>query len=189
MQQEEALIARICHDLITPFNAINLGIETYEESKDISLLEDIKTSVEKANSLLKFMRELYSIKYEVFFYSVISLNKLISDLLKNYNIKCDLESDIENISRTIGKIVMYNAIIAREIMPFGGNVVAKINNTSKEITTICSGNKLLEIDINASNEPDHKNIIRHNLAKFLEKIGAQATITKQESNVIILERL
>ena len=33
MQPETALVARICHDLITPLNAINLGLESLENSK------------------------------------------------------------------------------------------------------------------------------------------------------------
>ena len=57
MQSEAAVIARICHDLITPFNAINLGLEAFEMSRDESLLASLRESVDKANVIMKFMRD------------------------------------------------------------------------------------------------------------------------------------
>ena len=44
MQFENALVARVCHDLITPFNAINLGVEAFEATQDAIMLETIKES-------------------------------------------------------------------------------------------------------------------------------------------------
>ena len=59
MQPEAALAARICHDLITPLNAINLGLESLEISNDAVILEGIKESTTKANIILKYIREIF----------------------------------------------------------------------------------------------------------------------------------
>ena len=56
MQSEAAVIARICHDLITPFNAINLGLEAFEMSRDESLLASLRESVDKANVIIQIRK-------------------------------------------------------------------------------------------------------------------------------------
>jgi hypothetical protein len=105
MSTESMLIARICHDLITPFNAINLGMEAFEMSSDMSLIEDIRKSSTKANAILKFTRELFSEKSDAFCYSADSLKHLVADMLGICCISYVLESDIGNIPNVAGKII------------------------------------------------------------------------------------
>ncbi|MDR2157974.1 MAG: hypothetical protein LBO02_01510 [Holosporaceae bacterium] len=188
-QCENALIARICHDLIAPCNAINLGVEAFEVSGDKSLLPGIRESVDKANVLLKFIRELYSKKSDSFFYSFKSLQQLTSDFLKKYNISFFLKSDFENIPNIAGKIIMYNAVVAKEIMPFGGTVQMKIEDESHEIVTICIGKGVSIPNLSLNDELNHKNVMRAGLLKLLKESGFKAIAYQEESDIIIREQM
>ncbi|MDR0631904.1 MAG: hypothetical protein LBF54_01525 [Holosporaceae bacterium] len=187
MQFEHLLVSRICHDLITPFNAIGLGIEAFDISGDPSLLKGVKASVEKANAILKFIRELYSAKEDSFSHSTMSLTRLTSDFMKQYNISLDLKSDLKNISGTVGKIIMHNAIVAKEIMPFGGAVDIKINGDENEIITTCSGKSLAIPNFDINDELSHKNIIRVSLLRLLAESGFEIIASQEEPLIIMKE--
>lgn len=189
MHFEHALIARICHDLITPFNAINLGMEAFDATGDKSLLNGVRGSVDKANIILKFVRELYSTRSDSFCYSRISLRKLLSDFLKNYNISFNLESDLENIPNVAAKIIMYNAVIAKEISQLGGIVNVKINDEHGEIVTICSGKNVVVPNFENDDECNHKNIMRLNLLRLLKESGFKISVNQKDDRVIITEQV
>ena len=189
MRNESALIARVCHDLITPFNAINLGLEAFDMSRDESLLNSIRESVDKANSLMKFMRELYSERSETFCYSSFSLKQLISDFLKFHSSSFELESDMENIANVAGKIIMYMAVVAKEIMPFGGSIITKIDDELGEITTRCSGKSISAPEMSFFGELNHKNIIRHSLVALLKESEFKLTVYQEGSDVIFRKKM
>ena len=127
MQPEAALAARICHDLITPLNAINLGLESLEISNDAVILEGIKESTTKANIILKYIREIFSEHDENFNYSMLGLKKIISEYLGSYKISFKLDSNVEGIAEIFGKLILFTCIIAKSNMPFGGSVVCNFD--------------------------------------------------------------
>ena len=139
MRTETALVARICHDLITPLNAINLGLESLEISNDSFILESLKESTDKANVLLKFVRELFSDKGEGFYYSSMNLNKLIAEYLGFYKIVFKLDADVESISEIFGKLIMFTGIVIKECMPFGGKVSCVLDTQIDEISVRYNG--------------------------------------------------
>jgi hypothetical protein len=186
---ENMLIARICHDLITPFNAINLGLEAFEMSSDMSLIENIKSSVNKANSVLKFNRELFSEKADTFCYSVNSIKQIVSDILRSSNILFDLESDIVNLPSIAGKIIMYTAVIAKEIMPFGGTVTTKVQDMSGEITTRCHGKSIAVPSMPTVDELTYRNVIRYSLLELLKQAGFELTVQHEGADIIIREKM
>ncbi|MDR0678246.1 MAG: hypothetical protein LBF44_01765 [Holosporaceae bacterium] len=188
-KSENALIARICHDMITPINAISLGFEAFEISGDRSLFKEIRESADKANVILKFIRELYSEKSNAFCYSLQSLNQLIIDFLKKYNISFQLTSSLENIPNIAGKIIMYNAIVTKEIMPFGGAVNAKIDDNSAEILTICHGKNVSLPNLSTDCEFNSKNIMRISLLQLLKESGFKIIAYREESQLIIREQM
>ncbi|MDR3179416.1 MAG: hypothetical protein LBT70_00765 [Holosporaceae bacterium] len=188
MSTENTLIARICHDLITPFNAINLGLEAFEMSSDMFLIEDIKKSTAKANVTLKFIRELFSEKSDGFCYSVDSLKYVVADMLSVCGISYALESDIGNIPNVAGKIIMFTAIVAKEIMPFGGTATTNLSNMSGRIITCCSG-KSVAIPSMVIHELSHGNIMRHYLIKLLHKSGFEMTSHKEGTSVVICQKM
>jgi hypothetical protein len=184
MQNENALISRICHDLIAPLNAINLGLEAFEMSRDESLLESVRESINKANSLMKFTRELFSEKSETFCYSAASLKAMAADFLRFHAIAFELKSDVESIAGITGKIVMYMAMISKEAMPFGGKVEITVDDSRAEITTKCEGRNMSVPEMGSIGEPNYKNIIRYGLMALLKKLGCEIT-ARQEGAVII----
>ncbi|MDR1982987.1 MAG: hypothetical protein LBQ08_04300 [Holosporaceae bacterium] len=189
LKSENALIARICHDMITPLNAISLGFEAFETSGDKSLFNGIKESIDKANIILTFVRELYSEKSNTFCYSLKSLNQLVADFLEKYNISFELASGFENIPNIAGKIIMYNAVVAKEIMPFGGIVNAKIDDNSAEIVTVCLGKNVSIPNLNMDVELNSRNIMHVNLLQLLKESGFRIIAYQEESQVIIREQM
>lgn len=181
---ENTLVARICHDLITPLNAINLGIEAFEASHDEELLAMIKESVAKANTIMKFVREMFANRAESFCYSSLSLNQIIAEYLKFYSIKFDLKSDTEEIVNVVGKIAMYMAEISKEIMPYGGTVSAQICDTDETITIKCCGRDVSVPDMSTNQEMTHKNIFRYMLSQQLNEIGMKLTANGEENSVV-----
>ncbi|MDR1333859.1 MAG: hypothetical protein LBJ71_01425 [Holosporaceae bacterium] len=189
MNFEHALIARICHDLITPFNAINLGMEAYEASGDSTLLNSVKESVEKANVILKFIRELHATRSDSFCYSRVSLRQMLGDFLRRFSISISLESDFENIPNIAAKIIMYNSILAKEIMPFGGIVNVRINDESGEIVTICSGKNVTAPSFDENGECNHKNVMRVSLLKLLKESGFKIVAYQDGNQIMIREQM
>ncbi|MDR1362194.1 MAG: hypothetical protein LBJ16_03195 [Holosporaceae bacterium] len=189
MPMENMLIARICHDLITPFNAINLGLEAFEMSSDMSLIDNIKASVNKANNVLKFNRELFSAKADTFCYSTNSIEQIVSDVLRSHNIVFDLESDIDNVPSIAGKIIMYTAIIAKEIMPFGGTVMTRVNDSSGEIVTKCNGKGIAVPFMPTGGELTYRNVIRYSLLELLKRSDFELSITNEGNDIVISEKI
>ncbi|MBR1734897.1 MAG: hypothetical protein IJ730_05560 [Alphaproteobacteria bacterium] len=191
MQSEKAIVARICHDLITPFNAINLGLEAFEMSRDESLLSSIRESVDKANCIMRFMRELFSDKSQMFCYSDTSLKQMIAEFLKFYNITFDLKSDMENVAYIAGKIIMYMAIVTKEIMPYGGMVTTTINDEDSEISTKCCGRNIVVPQMKIENEENinQKNIIKQHLMLLLNESGFELTVISEGQDVIFIKKI
>ncbi|MDR0580667.1 MAG: hypothetical protein LBG04_00940 [Holosporaceae bacterium] len=189
LRSENALIARICHDIITPLSAISLGLEALDISGDKYLLQGVKESLENANAFIKFIRELFSTKSNTFCYSQPSLQRLIADFLKKYRIQFELESDFQNIPSIAGKIIMYNTFIAKEIIPLGGTIITKIADNSGEITTTYTGSNTVVPCFRTDQEPDHKNVILLCLLKLLAESGLKITTYREDSKVIIREQL
>ncbi|MDR3186846.1 MAG: hypothetical protein LBT63_00205 [Holosporaceae bacterium] len=188
MQPENALIARICHDLVTPFNAIGLGMEAYEASGDLSLLEHVKESVGKANIILKFMREMYSEKSETFRHSFASLNALISDFLRDRSITIDLKLNESRIPHGIAQIMMLDVVVAKESMPFGGAMQCHVGKDLREITLSYAGRNISVPDLNLCGELNHKNIMLYSLVKILEENEWELKILLQGTDVLIFQK-
>ena len=97
MNADNILILRLCHDLITPFNAINLGIDALEISSEDSIIDGIRESTEKANSILKYMRELFSENDDMQTTPQMA-QAIILDFLNKYKITISIESKQNMIS-------------------------------------------------------------------------------------------
>lgn len=182
MQFENALIARICHDLITPFNAINIGVEAFEMSQDASLLKTVKESTKKANAILTFVRELFSEKSSDFAYTSAFLTKQISDFLSCYKISVQIESSKANISVQIGRIVLYLAMVSKDAMPFGGELSVQIFDT--EIICECVGRPVKPIDL-STEEVTSRNLFQQSLRKLLAQANYKPVISQSDDRVTI----
>lgn len=184
MQTENILIARICHDLITPCNAINLGLEAYEMSEDKGLLSCIRDSATKANVILKFMRELFLTKEEGSFYPADFIQKLISEFLRIYNIECSLVTNDKDFSCSLGQIILYDAAIMKELMPMGGKAMFNVSNDYVNI--IYSGNSSIELDTFPPQELTYKNVLRFKLLEQLRTCGFSvvSSVEKDEGRIM-----
>ncbi|MBE6446962.1 MAG: hypothetical protein E7015_00515 [Alphaproteobacteria bacterium] len=185
-QTKQSLVARICHDLITPFNAINLGLEAYEMSKDASLLSCIKESVEKANTILKFMRELYSSKDDGYCYSSKFLESLLSDFSTLYNINFSLIAP-ESVPYIEGKIMLYDAVMLKELMPFGGS--ASCYYEDHNLTLKYSGQKISALSYDSLEQLNHRNILKHELLDWLKlhNYSVQSQINGETAELTITQ--
>jgi hypothetical protein len=186
VRPEDALVSRVCHDLITPLNAIGIGMEAYRTSLDPSLVDMIMESVGQANAVLKFMRELHSAKPESFCYTIPSLKELIANFLGD-RIAFNLTASVAKIPPVIGKITMYNALMAKEIMPFGGTITEDI--AGNKISVHCQGRSITVPNMNQDIEPDHKNIFRIGLMDLLRKSNATVNISATDDGIMITENV
>ena len=185
MQTENVLIARICHDLITPCNAINLGIEAYEMSEDRGLLSCIKDSASKANVILKFMRELFLTKEDEYFYPTSFVQKLVSEFLRIYNIECNFVTGDKELPCSLGQIILYDSAIMKELMPMGGKVMFNVSNDYVNI--IYSGNGIVELDTFPPQELTYKNVLRFKLLEELKAAGFSVTYSIERDEGKIME--
>jgi hypothetical protein len=187
------LVSRICHDLITPLNAISLGIELLD---DQAILDSVKESSQKATALAVFFRELFSEKPAGFSYSPFSIEKAISDFLKFYGICFVLKSDESHISNISGKIIMYMSLISKEILSFGGNIAVNISgdknfdmrsqDSDSEIVAMITGKGAIAPDMAISaDNVNYKNIIRYNFMKLLENASSKLDVYQKENSVIL----
>ena len=190
MQPEAALAARICHDLITPLNAINLGLESLEISNDSIILEGIKESTTKANVILKYIRELFSTHDENFNYSTLNLNKIISEYLNSYKISFKLDSNVEGMAEIFGKLIMFSCIIAKSNMPFGGSVDCSFDMFLNEIKIDCRGKNISEIQISnnwrSEDEINSRSIFQYFWLKLQDENEVDCKITTGPDSVTIL---
>ncbi len=184
MQTENVLIARICHDLITPCNAINLGIEAYEMSEDKNLLSCIRDSASKANIILKFMRELFLTKKDEYLYPVSFIQKLISEFLRIYNIECSFVTNNKDLSCSIGQIILYDSAVMKELMPMGGKVMFNISNDY--VNVIYNGNGIIELDTVPPQELTYKNVLRFKLLEQLQAsdFSVNSSVEKGEGKIM-----
>ena len=169
MLEEDALIARVYHDLITPCNAISLGIEAYEFSEDKSLLASIKDSAGKANTILKFVRELFITRDPDYSYPVSFLSKLASEFLEIHNINSSFTTDCQNFDPLLGRIILFNSTILKELMPMGGKAQFNVSNECVDI--IYSGNNIAKLDTLLPAELTYRNIFRFKLLELLKTSG------------------
>ncbi len=184
MLEEDALIARVCHDLITPCNAISLGIEAYEFSEDKSLLSSIKDSAAKANVILKFVRELFIARDPSYSYSVGFLSKLVSEFLEIHNIKSDFVTDCQSFDPLLSRIILFNSMVFKGLMPMGGKVQFNISNECVNITYL--GNNLMELDTLLPMELTYKNIFRFKLLELLKisDFSVHFSMEKGEGHIV-----
>lgn len=185
MQTENVLIARICHDLITPCNAINLGIEAYEMSEDQSLLACVKESASKANILLKFFREVFLERDNEYLYSVNFLQDLLVEFLSIYNVEFSLITNENQIAYSLGKLLLYDAVVMKEVMPFGGKTMFNIRND--HVNIIYTGDGIIQFDTKEPDSLNYKNVLRFKLLKHANECGFTITSALDQKEGRILE--
>ena len=167
MQSETALVARICHDLITPLNAINLGLESLEFSNDADIRESLRESTDKANTILKFTRELFSEKSEGFFYSAVNLEKTAAEYLKCYRIAFKFDLGGESIRESLGKM-LFACITLKDCMPFGGGISCIIDSMMNTVSLKYTGRNISAVSCE-NEEATHRNIFKKYWFGLMEK--------------------
>lgn len=185
MNVDDVLILRICHDLITPFNAISLGLDAFDIAEESVIIDDIRTSVNKANSILKYVRELFSENKTT---NVLAEQALLSDFLDKYKISVRINSQISEIPGTVNKILMLNGIIAKEIMPLGGQAKIEVDYMGTVVMQ-CRGAHLVDPSfIFKSEDISYREIIRYYLKQFLDKNQYIIKVDHVDDVVILLEK-
>lgn len=187
MNLENVLVLRVCHDLITPFNAISLGLDTFEISSDPAVIEDIRESVDKANTILKYIRSLFS-NDEQHYVPVSVVQSQMSDFVERYKITLKIDSAVPEVSGILNKILLLNGILAKEILPMGGEVSIEIGNNATVVMQ-CRGMHIVkpsfEFDENSIN---YRNIIRYHLKHYLEQNQYITKIDYINDCIIFLEK-
>lgn len=183
---EKVLMARICHDLITPVNAIGLGLDAFEMSRDTSMLAEVRNGLGKAGGILVFLRELFSTANIDTGYIAKSLQTQIKKFLVHYNVAFELYSQTEELPYAIGQIIMYAALIAKEVAPYGGKIYAKI--AEQEISFTYTGQHLNAVDF-CEDKLSYKNIFRAKMKEIFDMADATIYTDKKDDSFTISAKL
>lgn len=172
MPLENILVARVCHDLITPCNAISLGLDAFQSSNDKQMLSYVKEGADKANTILKFTRELFSKKNDDFLYQTRSLNGDISTFAKTYNIEATFSAGTESIPCKIGRSTLFFTAILRDILPYGGKASFFVDDNSLKL--VYSGQNVVAFKLfDASQEITSRNVLLFKLSELLSEASAK----------------
>lgn len=184
---EDILVLRICHDLITPFNAISLGLDTFEISPDPAIVKDIRESVDKANVILKYTRSIFSNDEKTTVPLLVTKSQL-SDFVGRYRITLKIDSAVPEISGVLNKILLLNGILAKEILPMGGETSIEIGDNGT-IVMQCRGAHLVEPSFTFDeNSINYRGIVRYYLKCYLEQNQYITKVDRINDNVIFLEK-
>lgn len=183
---EKVLMARVCHDLITPVNAIGLGLDAFEMSGDTGMLAEVRNGLSKASGILIFLRELFSTANVDTGYTAKNLQIQVEKFLVHYNVAFELYSQIEDLPYAIGQIIMYAALIAKEVAPYGGKIYTKI--TEQEASFVYAGQHLNAVDF-SEEKLSYKNIFRIKMKEIFDMAGATIYTDKSDDNFTISAKL
>lgn len=132
LQLSQLLASRLCHDLIAPVGALNLGIDYLSDQSNITTesLEMLRESGEKASAKLVFYRAAFGFLGKERSISERDARHAMITLANHYSIKVEWNSvDAEDNHHEEGKLkaLLTLFLIVVESMPKGGHI--KINLT------------------------------------------------------------
>jgi hypothetical protein len=113
---------------------------------------------------------------------------IILDFLNKYKITISIESKQNMISGFVNKILLFNGIIAKEIMPLGGQVQFDIDESGTIISKY-RGVHLIKptFDFNDDNI-NYRSIMRYQLKKYLDANNYIVKVDQMGDELILLEK-
>ncbi len=114
---EKAIWAKCLHDLASPLNAMNLGIEEVQTLSP-ELYDLLASSMQKLSFKIKLWRTLKAGNPQYYH----ELWPLLRDYVKTENILLNVEHSLENQTTEYTETLLYLALIACDSLPRGGEI-------------------------------------------------------------------
>lgn len=197
----ELLASKICHDLVSPVGAIYNGIEFMEESgTDIAdeAMGLIKHSAAQASAKLAAFRIVYTAGGASNDIRPSSVEKAFKDLIseeKNTVFRWEVKDITGSVPAGFYKIIMGCLLLAREMIPVGGEVnVSSDDNVAGKVQIQVIGSKIIiyegmleslkkEIDEEAlTPRMSHPYI----LACFADSYGVNFSLDQKSDNEVVI---
>ena len=135
----QSVVARVCHDLITPVSAISNGIELLQEesSMESEVQRLISNASRRTLDILRCYRAAWG-QGDTYFGQVEELQDLLRDVFENDRIR--LVCDVRKIPESGGTaLLMSSALLCRESLSCGG--VLQIAGGARELTVESRGSR------------------------------------------------
>ncbi len=136
MQLAQMLCARLCHDLMGPAGAINIGLEFLSDDKAETkeTLELIAASARQVRSRLAFFRTAFAMASAERASSLAEVRSLIEEFLKGGRVALEwrtCEQSLKGVplvnSGNLARLLLCLVLVAREWLPRGGTLAIDVH--------------------------------------------------------------
>ncbi|OSQ39655.1 histidine phosphotransferase family protein [Thalassospira mesophila] len=189
----ELISSRICHDLVGPVGAVNAGAELMDEAggTDDEALALMRRSGQEAQRRLQLFRLAYGRAGNSVDAS--TMHKTITQAYEADG-KVSLDwADYRTIDAVTGRIVLNMIMMAREALPFGGDISVQCDS-GQEIRVIAQGKRAAirpEIEKVLSGPVDPNDLDPRNIQGFFarnlaERLGKGVRVEAKENSVTLI---
>ena len=125
MELATQMMAKLCHDFISPTGAIVSGVDLLEDPTAVDMRDDavdlIKTSSKKLACLIAFARVAFGASNTSESFSAKQIRSILDDSFSTMRGQLTLEIEDEQIlSKTVARIVLNLGYLAGQALPTGG---------------------------------------------------------------------
>lgn len=125
------MCARICHDLVSPIGALGAALEVLNDESNADMHEDamdlVRTSAGQATNKLKFLRLAFGAGTSApGMLGIPQLEALIQDMYGSGKATIRVETDLQEIEKTRGRLVLNLVMVALQSIPRGGELVIEL---------------------------------------------------------------
>ncbi|AUG51963.1 histidine phosphotransferase family protein [Thalassospira marina] len=189
----ELISSRICHDLVGPVGAVNAGAELMDEAggTDDEALALMRRSGQEAQRRLQLFRLAYGRAGNSV--DAATMRKTVTQAYEADG-KVTLEWDSDTgIDATTARVVLNMIMMAREALPFGGEISVQCDSGAK-IRVIARGKRAAirpEIENVLSGPVDPEDLDPRNIQGFFarnlaERLGKHLQVEAEENSVTLI---
>ena len=137
------LCSRLCHDLISPVGAISNGIEILGDEEDeemrVEVMKLIELSASQTSNRLKFYRLAFGAAGGVASRVPIrDVHSAAVSLFEGTPINLEWNSEVDEISKSIVKLILNLVLIASESLIRGGDLIMSLQESGGKINITVS---------------------------------------------------
>tara|TARA_R110001583_G_scaffold32107_6_gene109975 strand:+ start:37063 stop:37674 length:612 start_codon:yes stop_codon:yes gene_type:complete len=189
----ELISSRICHDLVGPVGAVNAGAELMDEAggTDDEALALMRRSGQEAQRRLQLFRMAYGRAGNSVDAS--TLHKTVTQAYEADGKVRLVWTDYRGIDAVTGRVVLNMIMMAREALPFGGEISVQ-HDSEKKIRVVAQGKRAAirsEIEKVLSGPVDPQELDPRNIQGFFarnlaEKMGRTLAVEAKENSVTLI---
>ncbi|MBX3515773.1 MAG: hypothetical protein KF815_02365 [Rhodospirillales bacterium] len=204
VQLAQMLCARLCHDLMGPAGAINIGLEFLSEDKAETkeTLELIAASARQVRSRLAFFRTAFAMASAERASSLAEARTLIEEFLKGSRVAVEWRSCEQSLkgvplvnSGDLSRLLLCLVLVAREWLPRGGTLAIDVHERRGrgQVRVAVRGTGVRVADdiqaalgVAANSTPGVRSIHAHYLNRLLEGLDLSVALDRSAADTITI---